>query len=1013
MPANFFTTLAGLATRFYLFLVKSVIFIGFVIQLHTRDLLYVVLALIWPSRPKGKVIAKDRAGWGGNWPHYIPPASSDSRSPCPGLNTLANHGILPRDGKAVTYQQLIDGIQHAYNLSPTLAEQLTASARLLDQGRGHIDLHDLNALNVIQHDASFSRPDIAFYSDQGVPHANLVQHFLDASTDGKKLTLADMAYFSGLRRAECKASNGQYSLTYSFVHKFFGSGNAALMYAIFGGIVEDLRIFLSEERIPDGWEPKNRHHFGFPILFAQIDSLNVEFNINEKQALRTGDAFLDQSKDAIGRVLQALLNVKGPRNRSIADPFLQLPDKDHWADYYRIIPHPRCLDGIKENVENSLYKTPSNAYDDFVLVFANALHFNEDDSVIAKDARTLKALLETTWASEPSLDLNPPRPTTPPNAKLTLPVTTPLPQGMEDLDMSPLGGGTGGGGPAQETNWESMKPRDKQGDEIVRKTESMLPRWKGPGSEGWMVLQDMDAKDPFTKYSEVLRKLKTQKDKGSETLLSEALTRIAEAAHLPELSFNGPMSFTHIENRVASRDYNSSREFDLDLCRLFEKGRRWFEEGSKDYGRILVLQRMYHGLTSTSSNAGKALTRTAIHNFSSVPAGPGYAKPLHSATSTSEDAVTTYRIQNKDRTFIDEITFKGMSFRSGDYVHLMNPNDPARPIVAQIFKLYVPDNAPPTDRYVTVCWYFRPEQTYHSPQRSFWEHEVFKTGHFADHAIEDVIEKVGCQFMTRHIRGRPKPPMWYPNWPLYVCDSRYNDRDRVFVRIKNWNSCIPDELRKADFMPIQPYERTVMPRRVDSPFLKGVKGPGALVEEDEGRRKSKRAAAAATATRPLAGGLDAAGPDGHTPMPALPILPLVPLDGKLQTDRSLTVAAGGRSALGADPVIEELPEETIRHFDRDPRTNELLWFSGPPIQRINPDAFRPQYSLEYLAFLAKKRAAAEKERADEEMEMDQVEEDDGDAEARRKKLKSGAGEGKFVPRPTLRDALLAGLGGSD
>ena len=56
--------------------------------------------------------------------------------------------ILPRDGRQITYKQLSYAIQHAFNLAPTLADQLTASAKLLDQGRGWIDLHDLNALNV-------------------------------------------------------------------------------------------------------------------------------------------------------------------------------------------------------------------------------------------------------------------------------------------------------------------------------------------------------------------------------------------------------------------------------------------------------------------------------------------------------------------------------------------------------------------------------------------------------------------------------------------------------------------------------------------------------------------------------------------------------------------------------------------------------------------------------------------------------------------------------------------------
>jgi len=115
-------------------------------------------------------------------------------------------------------------------------------------------------------------------------------------------------------------------------------------------------------------------------------------------------------------------------------------------------------------------------------------------------------------------------------------------------------------------------------------------------------------------------------------------------------------------------------------------------------------------------------------------------------------------------------------------------------------------------------------------------------GHFADHPVEDIIEKIACQFTARHIRGRPRPPYWYLGFPLYVCDSRYNDRDRVFVKIKNWNSCIPEEVRKStEFMQIYPFERTVYPKRYPSPFLlmKGskVKGPGGIVEEGISAKK--------------------------------------------------------------------------------------------------------------------------------------------------------------------------------
>jgi len=64
------------------------------------------------------------------------------------------------------------------------------------------------------------------------------------------------------------------------------------MYSIFGGDVKDLTVWLKEERFPDGWEPKCRWSYGHSIVFAQKTTIEIEFNINEKQTLRQGDSFL-------------------------------------------------------------------------------------------------------------------------------------------------------------------------------------------------------------------------------------------------------------------------------------------------------------------------------------------------------------------------------------------------------------------------------------------------------------------------------------------------------------------------------------------------------------------------------------------------------------------------------------------------------------------------------------------------------------------------------------------------
>jgi chromatin structure-remodeling complex subunit RSC1/2 len=42
-------------------------------------------------------------------------------------------------------------------------------------------------------------------------------------------------------------------------------------------------------------------------------------------------------------------------------------------------------------------------------------------------------------------------------------------------------------------------------------------------------------------------------------------------------------------------------------------------------------------------------------------------------------------------------------------VHLINPDDAAKPIIGQVFKSFVPTKGYKT-HHLTVCWYFRPEQ---------------------------------------------------------------------------------------------------------------------------------------------------------------------------------------------------------------------------------------------------------------------------------------------------------------
>ncbi|KXN91485.1 Aromatic peroxygenase [Leucoagaricus sp. SymC.cos] len=62
---------------------------------------------------------------------YQPPREDDMRGPCPGLNTLASHGYLPRDGIA-TPAQIITAVQEGFNMEYTTAMIIAYGGLLVD-----------------------------------------------------------------------------------------------------------------------------------------------------------------------------------------------------------------------------------------------------------------------------------------------------------------------------------------------------------------------------------------------------------------------------------------------------------------------------------------------------------------------------------------------------------------------------------------------------------------------------------------------------------------------------------------------------------------------------------------------------------------------------------------------------------------------------------------------------------------------------------------------------------------
>ncbi|KAK4896660.1 hypothetical protein LTR27_005580 [Elasticomyces elasticus] len=255
------------------------------------DNVIAVMNLFAPKLKESEVVPRGAPGHRGSWPEYVPPKDGDSRSACPMLNAMANHGILPHDGKNITFTQLNQTVRQTFNFAASFCFFVpNFSARFLNKSysKDRFNLADLNmhADNAIEHDASLTRQDVALVPDQGKPDLGLVHDLLEEAT-GKMpngtplLTKSDLSRALAKRRADARKTNPQY--TESRFHNLFGSANSSTMLTIFGGRVEDLKPMLVEERFADHWEPRVLDRYGLTMAKFNWTVLPVERGVDVKK----------------------------------------------------------------------------------------------------------------------------------------------------------------------------------------------------------------------------------------------------------------------------------------------------------------------------------------------------------------------------------------------------------------------------------------------------------------------------------------------------------------------------------------------------------------------------------------------------------------------------------------------------------------------------------------------------------------------------------------------------------
>ncbi|RUP45775.1 Chloroperoxidase [Jimgerdemannia flammicorona] len=200
---------------------------------------------------------------------FVAPGPGDSRSPCPALNALANHGYLPHSGMDWKAADVIQALKDVYNVDPSFGSVLVwtavflngnpltqsfslgeySGAQVMSKGVG------LSHHNRIEHDVSLSRAD-AFNGDNHSFNITLYEELksVAATLNGGAFN-TDVLSLHRFNRYQASKVNPDF--TFGPFQWFLGYGEAALSLNVFGknntAAAAAFDSFFVNEQIPDNY----------------------------------------------------------------------------------------------------------------------------------------------------------------------------------------------------------------------------------------------------------------------------------------------------------------------------------------------------------------------------------------------------------------------------------------------------------------------------------------------------------------------------------------------------------------------------------------------------------------------------------------------------------------------------------------------------------------------------------------------------------------------------------------
>ncbi|KAI5475657.1 Cloroperoxidase [Pseudohyphozyma bogoriensis] len=196
---------------------------------------------------------------------WHPSVPTDVRGPSDASASLANHGILPRDGKNLTIpilkKALKDGLNVGHDFSQVIGTLALKGCK--PPGSTSFNLDELAQHGTVEHDGSISRGDFKVTGNNKDFNGALFDEWLKvAAPNGEKqITLPAAAAGRWARLKQCNATNPDFEYDQKFLSLSYGE--SALYLSTMGHPyfanppTHFVEILFREERLPwiEGWRP--------------------------------------------------------------------------------------------------------------------------------------------------------------------------------------------------------------------------------------------------------------------------------------------------------------------------------------------------------------------------------------------------------------------------------------------------------------------------------------------------------------------------------------------------------------------------------------------------------------------------------------------------------------------------------------------------------------------------------------------------------------------------------------